>query len=237
MTPTYTAAAARRGQRVPRLLAVCALLATSWLDIHQATADRYEATVAVRPMGGVGHVTEDVAGAAGGASVSTYGGGGEVTVGYGVRNWLDVGGELAVVAFTRATYDAAMVTIMGIPTTGRVTRTMRLTQLRAGATLRLGVAWVPTIYLGAGLSARMPTAGTLRVDNHGDALDLTPDGMAAGVQLDACVVARIGFEHRIDRRWSVGVAMDASRTLGLGAPPVDMVSGGVSLSYTWYPLW
>jgi len=61
--------------------------------------------------------------------------------------------------------------------------------------------------------------------------------MAAGVQLDACIAARIGLEHRIDRRWSAGVAVEASHTLGLGASPVDLVSGGISLSYTWYPPW
>jgi hypothetical protein len=50
-----------------------------------------------------------------------------------------VGAELGVAGFTQATYDAAKVTIMGVPTSGRVTRTTRLAQLHAGATLRLGV--------------------------------------------------------------------------------------------------
>jgi hypothetical protein len=216
---------------------VLVLLALTVQPVRTAAADRYEATVSVRPVGGVGRFTEDVTGGAGGATASTYGGGAELGLSYGVQNWLDLEAEFAGAGFTQATYNGAMVTIMGIPATGRVTRTTRVAQLRVGATFRLGLAWVPTVYVGAGPSARIPTAGTLRIDGRGDTLDLTPDGMAAALQFDACVVARLGFEHRIDRRWSVGVVVDASHTLGLGGSPVDLVSAGISLAYTWYPLW
>jgi hypothetical protein len=227
-------------QRVPharramRIVAV-AMLSALVLDAREAAADRYEATVSVRPIAGIGRFTEDVTGGAGGASASTSGGGGELGLAYGVRNWLDVSGELAAVGFTAARYDMAKVSVMGVPETGRVTRTSRLAQLRAGASLRLGLAWVPTLYVGAGLSARMPTAAALRTDVRGDTVELTPDGMSAKVQLDACFVARIGIDRRIDRRWSIGAAMEASHTLGLGASTFDLVSAGISIAYTWYP--
>ncbi|HEX8112186.1 MAG TPA: hypothetical protein VF516_30845, partial [Kofleriaceae bacterium] len=151
-----TAARAVRSRRWPRygrpLLLLVGLLAPTGLQARGAVADRYEATVSIRPIGSVGRFTEDVAGDARGATASTYGGGGELGLSYGVRNWLDLGAELAAAGFTRATYRDAIVTIMGIPATGRVTRTARLSQLRAGATFRLGLAWVPTVYVGAGLS-------------------------------------------------------------------------------------
>lgn len=201
----------------------------------RALADRYEATVAIRPIGIIGRFTESVASDGQDTAVSTYGGGGAVSVAYGARNWLDVGVELLAAAFLRATYNPAQVTVMGVPTAGRVTRTTRLAQLRVGGTARLGVAWVPTLYVGLGPSMRMPTAGTLRQDVRGDTLNVTPDGMAADTQLDACVVLRVGIDHRLNRRWSIGLAAETNRTLGLGSSPLDLLSVGMSLSYTWYP--
>jgi hypothetical protein len=190
------------------------------------------------PVGGVGRFTEDVAGGGGGGvTVSTPGGGGVLAAGYGVRNWLDASVELAAAGFTQATYDDARVMVQGVPASGRVSRSSRVMQLRAGGTLRLGTGWVPTVYLGLGLSARMPTAATLQRDGRGEIVDLTPDGMAADLQLDGCAVVRVGLDHRVNRRWSVGLAADASRTLGVRASPLDVVSAGLSLAYTWYPGW
>lgn len=237
MTLAHGDRPAVRPRRVRGVAVACSLMAALPAGAHRAAADHHEATVTVRSTGGVGRFTEDVTGDARGATVSTYGGGGEIGAGYGVSNRLDVGAELAAAGFTQATYDAAKVTIMGVPVAGRVTRRTRLAQLRAGATLRLGVAWVPIWYLGVGLSARMPAAAILGRDERGNTLDLTPDGMAAGAQLDVCATTRIGLERRIDRRWSAGVAAEATHTLGLGAPPIDVVSAGISLSYTWYPGW
>ena len=201
-----------------------------------AFADRYEATVTVRPVAGVGLFSENIAPGGGSSAASTYGGGGEVSMAYGLRNWLDVGAEAIAAAFTKATYDSATVAVHGISTMGRVTRTTRIAQLRAGATLRLGVAWVPVVHLGFGLGARMPTAATLRTDENAR-VDLTPDGMDAGMSVDLCVIARAGLEHRLDRRWSIGVSAEVAHTVGLAGLSADLLSAGVSLSYTWYPLW
>lgn len=56
-----------------------------------ARADRYEATLAVRPTGGYARIAETGADAA--ALVRSAGIAGGLS--WGVRNWLDVGGELA----------------------------------------------------------------------------------------------------------------------------------------------
>lgn len=202
-----------------------------------AVADRYEASVTVRPLGSIGRITERAGDVRGGeVVVSRNGGGGEVGLSYGVRNWLDVGSEVVGAGFAQAIYDPASVTVAGSPATGHLTRTTRLVQLRAGATLRLGVGWVPILHVGLGVGGRVLGAGVLRDEDHARTFVVTPDGMTEGVAIEVLACARIGFEHRLDRRWGVGVSTEASYAVGAGMPPLEVVSAGVSLSYTWYPL-
>ena len=119
---------------------------------------------------------------------------------------------------------------------GRLTRTTRLVQLRAGATLRLGVAWIPLVGLGLGFGSRALTAATLRGDAHARSFVVTPDGMAAGYAIDVLASVRVGMVHRLDRRWSVGLDAEATHAIGFTTPSLDMMSAAVSVSYTWYPL-
>ena len=71
----------------------------------RAAADRYEVSVTVRPLGAIGRITERAGDVRGGeAAVSRNGGGGEVGLSYGVRNWLDVGAEVIGAGFARAIY-------------------------------------------------------------------------------------------------------------------------------------
>jgi hypothetical protein len=216
----------------------CASLVIASLGARQAAADRYEATLTLRPIAAIGRVTEDVGDRAPGAPVvaSTYGGGGEVGLAYGLRNWLDVGAELAAAELTMATYAASRVAVEGNDTIGRLTRRARFVQLRGGATFRFGVSWVPTVHLGLGLGARVPTAATLRYEGPGRTFELVPDGMSATASLDAVANVRVGLEHRLDRRWTVGLGAEAMHAIGLGEPPLDVFSAGVSLSFTWYPV-
>jgi hypothetical protein len=229
---TPGAASSPRALRAACLL--CGLVVVAAIDVRSASADRYEAMVAARPVASVGRFSEDVTRDGRGTSASTFGAGTAVAVGYGVRNWIDVGAELVAAGFTQAAYDEAQVTVMGSASLGRVTRTSRLVHLHAGPTLRFGVAWVATVYAGVGLGARLPSAGTLL--RQGDPRSYTPDGMAADVEFDAVVAARVGFEHRF-HRWSTGVAAEVTRTLGLGARAVDVVAAGITVSYRWYPGW
>jgi hypothetical protein len=216
----------------------CASLVIASLGARHAAADRYEATFTLRPIAAIGRVTEDVSDSAPGTPVvaSTYGGGGEVGLAYGLRDWLDVGAELVAAEFATATYPSSRVAVEGNETNGRLTRRQRLVQLRGGATFRFGVSWVPTMHLGLGLGARVPTAATLRYKGLGRTFELVPDGMSATVSLDVVANVRVGLEHRLDRRWTVGLGAEAMHALGFSEPPLDVFSAGVSVSYTWYPV-
>lgn len=204
-----------------------------WLGIAAASApaaaDRYEASFTVRPTGALARIDDD--GVAAPAVVA--GGGGAVALSYGLRNWLDLGGELAAIATTRARYDSAIVEVGGSPTTGTLTRTTRVVQARVGATLRLGVAWVPTLHLAVGVGGRQRTAPTLEVS--GDTV--APDDPGPGFVLDLLATIRIGLDHRLTRRWTIGVAAGATEGLGINAPSLQLVEADLHLVYTWYPLW
>jgi hypothetical protein len=225
-----------RGYSMRRM--ACASVVVASLGAHRAAADRYEATLTLRPIAAIGRVTEDVSDSAPGAPVvaSTYGGGGEVGLSYGLRNWLDVGAELVAAELTTATYASSTVAVEGNDTMGRLTRRARFVQLRGGTTFRFGVIWVPTVHLGLGLGARVPTAATLRYEGLGRTFELVPDGMSATVSLDVVANVRVGLEHRFDRRWTVGLGAEAMHAIGFSEPPLDVFSAGVSLSYTWYPV-
>ena len=216
----------------------CLVLGAAGMQVHDAEADRYEATLAVRPIGALARITEDVrVDERSAVAASARGGGGEVSLACGLRNWLDVEGALVAAGFAQVTYDPATVAVTGSAATGRLVRTTRIVQLRAGATLRLGVAWVPTLHLGVGIGGRALTAGSLHDEKHGRPVDVTPDGMDADFPLDVIALVRLGFEHRLDQHWSAGVAVEAAHVIGIGTPPLDLAAAGISLSYTWYPGW
>jgi hypothetical protein len=222
--------------RVSLAAAAIAMLACLAGD---AVADRYETTIALRPISAMARVTENV-GVGDGAPVArtTRGGGGELALAIGVRNWLDLEGDLVGAAFEPATYTAATAMITGTPETGRLVRATRIAQLRVGATLRLGVVWIPTVHLGLGIGARLLSAADLHFMDSGRQLDVTPDGLGTGFPLDFIAIARIGFEHRSGRHWSVGISAEAMRSAGISTPPLDVVSASLSVSYAWYPdLW
>jgi hypothetical protein len=197
-----------------------------------ARADRYEATFTLRPLGTMASISEKGAPTA----AKVEGAGGVLAFSYGARNWLDLGGELLVATFAQASYDNATVMVTTTPRTGLVTRTSRLGQARLGATFRLGVAWVPTVFVGLGIGARLRGDETLVSDSHGP-LNIVPDGGAVSTSLDLTPTVRIGLERRLDRRWTLGLAAGGTYCIGIGAPAIAMADASISLAYTWYPLW
>lgn len=211
-----------------RLVILTCVAATS----SSAMADRYEATIAVRPSGALALVNEEGAKSA----AQVVGGGGTIGFAYGVRNWLDLGAELGGWALAQAEYADATVNVTGTPKTGVVTRTSRLAQLRGGATFRFGVGWVPTVYVGVAVGARLRGAATLVRDAQGP-IGITPDDGASSVTLEVAPVARLGLSHRVDRRWSVGLSVGATYGVGIGAPALTLLDATLELAYSWYPLW
>jgi hypothetical protein len=214
-----------------RALFLGVAVAVPLLTASAAGADRLEATVAVRPTGAVARLPEA------GATDAAQPAGGGVTGGlsWGLRNWLDVGAELAALTFAPARYTGATESLSGTPGMGDVERTTRLAQLRLGATLRLGVAWVPTVYVGVGGGARLRT--TAAFTPMGANGSLTPDDGAAATTFDVVTTARVGLDHRLGARWTIGVAVGATHCFGVGAPDINVFEGTASVSYTWYPLW
>jgi hypothetical protein len=198
-----------------------------------ARADRHEASIAVRPTGQLAWIAERGADAA--AMVPGAGLTGGLHV--GVRNWLDLGGELAAGAFGGATYASATLPIDGNPRTGVLSRHTRTLQLRGVATLRLGVGWVPTIQLAAGAGARQRSAAQLRTRSSGAELVLVPDGEDAKLALDLVAALRVGLDRRLTRRWTIGASVGAARCLGVGTPDIQLADATLSISYNWYHLW
>jgi hypothetical protein len=138
-------------------LALCAVALAAWLP-PRARADRYEASIAVRPGGQLARIADRGTGAR--ATVPGAGLAGGPS--WGVRNWLDLGGELAASFFAEARYELATLPVGANPRTGRLSRRTRIVQLRGLATLRLGVGWIPTIQLLAGAGARQRSAARLQ---------------------------------------------------------------------------
>jgi hypothetical protein len=217
--------------RASDLLAACAAFAP-WAA-PAARADRYEATIAVRPTGGYADIAE--AGTDVRARVRTAGLAGGMS--WGVRNWLDLGGEFAASALGEATYDRTMLLVDDSPMTGPLKRRTRIAQLRGVATLRLGVAWVPTIQLAIGAGARLQSSALLRGQSVRGETIYVPDGLEAGVALDLVTAVRVGLEHRLTPSWTVGLSVGASRAFGIGASALQLADASLTLARVWYPNW
>ncbi len=213
------------------LLVAWAVLASGL--VPAARADRFEAAIAVRPTGGYARVAE--AGADVPATVRSAGLAGGLS--WGVRNWLDLGGELAASALGEATYDRAMVTVDDSPMAGPLRRMTRTAQLRGVATLRLGVAWVPTVQLAIGAGARQRSSALLRGRSVQGETIYVPDGQEAGVTLDLVAAVRVGIEHRLTPSWTVGLSVGASQAFGIGTPDLQLAEASFTLARVWYPGW
>jgi hypothetical protein len=201
--------------------------------VPMARADRFEATIAIRPTSGYARVAE--AGTDVPATVRSAGLAGGLS--WGVRNWLDLGGELAASALGEASYDRAMVTVDASPMAGPLRRMTRTAQLRGVATLRAGVAWVPTVQLALGAGARQRSSALLRGESVQGETIYVPDGQEAGVTLDLVAAVRVGLEHRLTPRWTVGVSVGASQAFGIGTPDLQLADAAFTLARVWYPGW
>jgi len=221
-----------RAMRTRRPLAACVALAALW-PTATARADRFEATIAVRPTGGIARVAE--AGTDARVTVPSAGLAGGLS--WGVRNWLDLGGELGASALGEATYDRAMLLVDDSPMAGPLKRMTRIAQLRGVATLRLGVAWVPTVQLAIGAGARRRSSALLRGQSAQGETSYVPDGQEAAVTLDLVTAVRVGLEHRLTPSWTVGLSVGASQAFGVGAPDLQLADASFTLARAWYPGW
>jgi hypothetical protein len=218
-----------------RSLITGAVLAAAVLVLaspRPAHADRYEATLSIRPTKGSARIWED--GTA--ESVKVQGRGFAASASLGARDWLDLGVELAAGYFDEASYQMATLPISANPLSGPLKRTSNTAQLRGIATVRFGVGWVPFAQLALGLGARHRTTALLYGQTSQGDRWLVPDGQREEVTLDLVTGARAGLERRITVHWTAGVSAAIAHSFGVFRPDLQTSDVTISLSYSWYPL-
>jgi len=206
-------------------------IALSIARARAARADRHELTIGIRPALGAARIADD--GTAERAHVRSRG----LAAGasFGVRDWLDLGGELVTANFDRADYRRATLPVSVNPLSGRLMRATRHAQLRGVATLRLGVAWVPFVQLALGAAIRERSAALLFTDTAQGPRWLIPDDQGPELTFDIVTGVRAGLERRLTPRWTAGVAVAASQSTGIFNSDLQTADLSLSLAYTWYP--
>jgi hypothetical protein len=219
----------------PRLLVTGAALtgaAVALASPRPAHADRYEATLAIRPTRGWARIWE----AGTEERVNVRSRGFTASASLGARDWLDLGGELVLGYFDEASYQMAILPISANPLSGPLKRTSNTAQLRGVATFRLGVGWVPFVQLALGFGARYRTTALLYGPTTQGDRWLIPDGQQEEVTLDLVTGARAGLEHRITVHWAAGVSAAVAHSFGVFRPDLQTSDVTISLSYSWYPV-
>jgi len=196
-----------------------------------ARADRHELTIGIRPARGTARIADD--GTAERVAVRSRG----LAAGasFGVRDWLDLGGELVAADFDTADYRRATLPVSVNLRSGPLVRATRHAQLRGVVTLRLGVAWVPFVQLALGVGVRERSAAIVFTDTAQGPQWLIPDGQGSELTLDIVAGVRAGLERRLTPHWTAGVAVAASQSTGIFNPDLQTADLSLSLAYTWYP--
>jgi hypothetical protein len=218
-----------------RLLVVVAGFAGAGVVLaspRPARADRYEATLSIRPTRGSARIWE----AGTDERVEVRSRGFAASASLGARDWLDLGGEFVLGYFDKASYQMATLPISANPRSGPLERKSNTAQLRGLATLRLGVGWVPFVQLALGLGARYRTTALLYGPTAQGERWLIPDHQREEVTLDLVAGARAGLERRITVHWTAGVSCAVAHSFGVFRPDLQTSDVTLSLSYSWYPL-
>lgn len=204
--------------------------ALGWTSPRLAHADRYEATLAIRPTKGSAVISEG--GTDERVEVQSRGVAASATL--GVRNWLDLGAEIVASNFDEASYQWATMPVKADPLSGPLRRTTNIRQLRGVATLRLGVFWVPFVQLALGLGARFRSPALLYIPTaQGERWVISDDDRE--VTLDLVTGARAGLERRLTIHWTAGISAAVAQSFGVFRPDLRTSDIMISLSYSWYP--
>lgn len=224
-----------------RRAAACAwVLAASGTAVSTAHGDRREASLHGHVIAGIARTTDDAAGDAAGdhRSVAAT----APLAGLALRasrapdgtlgNHLQYDAALALLATGGAAFPDGHFTPIGRPPVdGPYTLTTQAVRLDVGATLRLGVAWIPTVRLAAGVQARR--RGPPQV------MSITGEVIPGGAEYTADLIASaaLGLDHRPHRRIVVGAAIGGTAALGrsLGDHGFRTLELSVHASYYWYP--
>jgi hypothetical protein len=210
--------------RVPITLA--ALAALSAHSPAAAHADKYEAQWSMRPLAGVAMWREETT--TGNALAAV--GGAMFGVSYGLSNRLDVGAEISVLGSSLATFKGSSIVYDGgLPLGDGLQRRAVGSHLLIGPTWRFGVAWVPVVTVAAG--------GGMRARSEGEFLgtQVRPMEKRADQAMDFAALVRVGLEHRVQRRVTIGGYLSTLTAWGPGMPLMPVLSLSFGVSYVHYP--
>jgi len=211
--------------RCAAALAVVAVVAVP----SGAGADRREASVHAHVLGAflsVGDTASRRAGTGPAAGIAAR-------ASFATRNSYQY--DLAVSLLAgRASFDEGTFGAPGQPSrTGPFTVATQAVRLDGGVTFRLGVRWIPTLRLAAGLQGRHRGAPVVTVG--GVLLSSAQTGRTADFQLDAVGVADLGLDYRVGRRLVIGAAAGASYAVPLGGESSRTLEVTAHAAYYWYP--
>ena len=194
-----------------------------------AAADRREASLHAHLVGAFLTARDEASPSNGSGPL----GGVAVRASFATRNSYQYDVALSFLA-GRISFDEGRFTPTDQPTrTGPFTIATQAARLDGGVTLRLGVRWIPTLRLAAGLQARHRGAPAVTVGG----IDLDPSqiGRSADFQLDAVGVADVGLDYRVNRRLIIGAAVGASYAVPLGGESFRTLEVTAHAAYYWYP--
>jgi hypothetical protein len=210
--------------------ALCALACAFVAGPGPARADAWEASLDVRPLGGLAVLGDD---AAPGQVQRSYLAGGAARMTYATRDLFAYEAELAVARSGLATYER----VAWDEEMGELERITELARAQVGVRLRLGARFIPTVHVAVGGQARVPVPSRLLLAD-GSVIE----GPNAPWSWALTVSGGLGFDYRINARWVAGVAVSAIQAFPLQAFPLggarfQSLEGGLHVSYVWYPHW
>lgn len=208
-------------------LAIAALVELAW--VPGGRADRREASVHAQLVGGV-LTTGDVD--AGAATARAPLAGLAVRASYATRDRYQYDVALALLRGGAAVFPDHTFTPPGRPAvTGPYRAGNLLTRLDAGLTFRLGVRWIPTARLAAGVQLRRTDAAQVEAE-AGTFVARDPR-----LTVDLVGTVALGLDHRVNRRLIVGVAAGGSLAVPTGGTTAHSLEVTVHGAYYWYPRW
>jgi hypothetical protein len=196
-----------------------------------AHADRRETSVHAHLVGGMATVGDQDAS----ESASAPLGGLAVRASYATSNSYQYDVSLSLLATGGASFPSVTFMPPGHPAvTGPYSISSQVTRLDGGVTLRLGVAWIPTVRLAIGGQARR-SGGPVVTNGSGEVSGEDQLGRGSDLGFDLVGTGTIGLDHRINRRLIVGAAAGASMAVPLGGDAFRTIEVTAHAAYYWYP--
>lgn len=184
-------------------------LAASLLAAAPAHADRRETSLHAHVVGGALALDDHDAAGTGGW------GGLALRASKATHNSFQYDAQLTL-GYGAASFDAGTFRLQGgAPVMAPYTLASQLARLDAGVTLRLGVRWIPTVRIAAGVQGTRRASPV--VSYNGSEFSGDDSGQAPQLSVNLVGSTTVGLDYRWNRRWIVGAAAGASASVpGVG---------------------